>query len=59
MSGADGRPHPYIVDFGYISVDGTYGKHMPYTTRMRKLDLKGTGTVQVTKGAANGLSSEG
>jgi hypothetical protein len=47
------RPHPYVVDFGYITTDGTYGKHLPYRVIMRKLDLKGTGTVQLQRNGVN------
>jgi hypothetical protein len=47
----EGQAHPYTVDFGYLSTNGTYGTHVPYALRMRHLDLKGVGTVELQRNA--------
>lgn len=45
----DGEAHPYTVDFGYIAADGTYGTHVDYAMMMRRLSIKGTGTVTLQR----------
>jgi hypothetical protein len=45
----DGEAHPYTVDFGYIATDGTYGTHVDYAMMMRRLSIKGTGTVTLQR----------
>lgn len=52
----DGEAHPYTVDFGYLAVDGTYGTHLDYAMAMRRLSVKGTGTVTLQK---NGVTVAG
>lgn len=45
----DGEAHPYTVDFGKLTTDGTYGTHVDYAMMFRRLSLKGTGTVTLQR----------